>query len=213
MEPVHALLRHRHQKSCALGPEPFRRPVATLVDRELGSDRVPVIFYHPVGAIFAARFLVGIHHHLDAASERDVVALQREHRHQRHNSMRLVIDRTARPYIAVGQVGAERRMRPVGSHSGHHVAMRHQHQRFHARGSRHPRDQGHHSGLALKGLVRDSFLVENSFQVGHRAGGIARRIGGVEAKISAEIIERFGIDLVPIDLRRGIGVRSGSHES
>src|SRR5580704_10562307 len=95
-------------------------------------------------------------------------------------------------------------MRPVGSHSGHDVSVRHQQQRFHARGSRDSRDQRHHSGLALEGLGGDSLFVENRFEIRHRGCSVARWIGGVEAQVSAEVIEGLGIDLVPINLRRGL---------
>ena len=207
VKPVHALLRDRNGERDALKSEPVGRAFATLVKRERGIDRVPMIFHHPGRAVLAAGFLVGIHHHLDAAPQRDVVALQREHRHQRHDPVRLVVDRAARPHVTVRNVGAERLMRPVGSHSRHDVRMRHQQQRFHARGSGDSRDERHHPGLALEGFGRDSLFVENRFEIRDRGGGVARRIGRVEAQISAEVIERFGIDLVPINLRRSLSER------
>ena len=187
-----------------LSAEPVGRAAAAFVERERGVDRVPMIFHHPARAILAARFLVGIHHQLDAAPERNAVALEREHRHQRHDSVRLVVDRAARPHVTVCLIGVERMMRPVGGDGRHHVGVRHQHQRFHAGGSGDTRDEADHAGLALESFGGDAFLVENRFEIRDCGFGVARRIGGVEAQIGAEVAERFGIDLVPIDLRRSL---------
>jgi hypothetical protein len=95
-------------------------------------------------------------------------------------------------------------MRPVGSHSGHHVGVRHQQQRLDPVGSRNARDESDHAGLALESFGGDSLLVENRFEIRDRSRGVAGRIGRVETKVGAEIVERFGIDLVPVDLRRSL---------
>ena len=207
VQPVHTLLRHRNKKRRALDSQPVGRAFTALVECERWIDRVPMIVHHPRRAVVAARFLVRIHHHLDAAPQRDVIALEREHRHQRHDPVRLVVDRAARPHVAVLEIGVERMMRPVGGDRRHNVGVRHQQQRLHARGPGDSRDERHHPGLALESFGGDPLLVENRLEIRNRGRGVARRIGGVEAEISAVIVERFGINLVPIDLRRTLRER------
>ena len=75
MQPVHALLGDRNDERDALQPEPVGRALAAFVERERRIDRVPMILHHPARAVLAAGLLVGVHHHLDAAPQLDVLRL------------------------------------------------------------------------------------------------------------------------------------------
>src|SRR5271166_5847682 len=100
MEPHHTFLSDGDLKDNALEAEPVRTARTTFVDGESRGDRVPMVRHHPLRALFPADFLLGIDHHFETASQRQVLSLECQHRHQRHYSMRLVVDRAARPYKA-----------------------------------------------------------------------------------------------------------------
>ena len=164
----------------------------------------------PAHAEDAADLLVGRGEEDDVAAQRLATALQQQHRQQLHHARALHVHRAAAVDAPVAHDAAERRHVPELLLDRHHVEVIAEQQRAAAAVAVQPRDQRLAARRNLDVLAGDALGLEQRAEEARGRGLVAGRVGGVDAQVALEDVQRLGVDGGPVD-RFGHRVRRARH--
>ena len=140
----------------------------------------------------ASGLLVGEHGEHDAAGRHAALGVRPQERRDHHRHARLHVERAASPHHPVGDLGRERRMRPLLARRGDDVDVAVEKQWRVAVVSGQARDEVGSFGVACVQLALDAGSREQAPHVLDALTLRSRRVGRVEAKQVAQQLDRVG---------------------
>ena len=199
--PERDLLRHADLHQRPLDAEGARAATPALVDHAHAVDHLGMLGREELGAVDAARLLVGDGDEGEVAAQRQLVAVVQQEGDELHDAHPLHVERAAAPDVAAAHLAAERIDGPVLALEGHDVGVVEQDQLLAARAVAGQR--GDERGAAgrvrrLVELVGDALAIEDRAEELAGAGLVAGRVDGVDADVGGEQLRRFLGQRVPV---------------
>ncbi len=179
-----------------------------------GVDVIPVLRYQVLDARPRRRFLPGFGGEDYVTIQRDVAALQQQHRHHAGGHLPLVVERPAAVHIAAIARGAERGKSPFGRVHLYGVGVAHQQNGALGSVALQARDEIRTRWVLGGDDDGDSFGFEDLPDVLDGLGFVAGRIGSVDADQRLVVAQQFRVDLGRVDgLRRSLRLGDDCAES
>ncbi len=172
-----------------------------LVQQKFGVfHEVGLVIDDPGGADAGANLLVGRRQKDDVALQRNMRALQDEHRHELRDRLTLHIERAASPHSAVLDQTAEWIHGPVLARCKHHVHVVQQNQRARASVARQARVQIGLPRSRLENSRLDPIPPEHRGEPARGGDLVAGWVGGVDAQVLRQERGRFLAERLPVGI-------------
>ncbi len=190
----------------------FRASEPAFVEHVFRVEIGIVMIEHEPGAVGAANLLIGNGHQDDVAVERHFLAGESQERVQLKSARPLHVHGAPAPDIAVFHLTGEGVDVPAARIRGHDIHVVEQENGLRARARARALQPRYDDDLSRGRIVAghgEPLALENALEKRRRFRDVSRRIGGVEADVLPQRIDRFGRRLFPVDVFRESGRGEG----